>query len=195
MPELITPRISTYWQVTDLGDLNPFETIPHVDHFDDYTAEDFHNYFLAFHRDLPVFNDYVRLQAQLLSVWRSKMPEWVAKWASIPTYSPTNAPTQTKTETHSGTDSSANGGNATDKENTYDNATLRDIRKTETTGTGSITHGHIITTQRTEWIKSREETFLDYRKLAEYNIFDIIVDDVLKAISCKIYTKGVLSND
>lgn len=190
-----TPRISTYWLVTDLGDLNPFETIPDVDHFEDYTAEDFHNYFLAFHRDLPVFNDYVRLQAQLLSVWRSKMPEWVAKWASIPQYSPTNPPTQTKTETHSGTDNSNNSGGATDKENTYDNATLRDIRKTETSGSGSITHGHVITTNRNEWITSREKTYLDYRKLAEYNIFDIIVDDVLQAISCNIYTRGVLSND
>lgn len=194
---LTTQRISTYVAVTQNGTLNPFTDVPHVTSYGN-TADDYHAYMLAYHSNLPVYNDYVRLHAQILRVFMAHRAEWEAMQECKP-WSDTNLSLNnpyylTDTTTHSGIDSTAAGSTATDKENTYDNATLRTVRETGTSGTGSTTYGHKVDLKREKWAAGDPLTAMDKILDISYKngIFSRIMNTLLDSISCKIYTLDAL---
>lgn len=194
---LTTQRISTYAAVTQDGALNPFENVPNVNSYGSTDAE-YHAYMLAYHSNLPVFNDFTRLHAQVLRCFSAHRAEWEAMAEATPNRDvpqDLNTPyTLTESTTHSGTDNTTAGSTATDKENTYDNATLRTVRETGTDGSGSTTYGHEVTIEREKWAAGDPIAAMDKILDISYKngIFTRIINTLLDSISCKIYTLDAL---
>lgn len=194
---MITPRISTYATVTNDGALNPFTDVPYVTSYGN-TADDYHAYMLAYHFNLPVFNDYTRMHAQILRAFMAHRAEWQAMQECRPwpntNLSLNNPYDLTEHTTHSGTDETGAESTATDKENTYDNATLRTVRETGTEGSGSTTYGHEIETRREKWAAGDPLDAMDKIIDISYKngIFDRIMDTVVNSITCKVYTPDAL---
>lgn len=194
------PIISTYAAVTDNGNLNPFELIPNVASYGS-TAADYHAYMLAFHSNLPVYNDYTRLHAQVLRCFMAHRDEWETLFEANP-YRDTqqwlnSSVTLHEKSTHGGTDNTTAGSTATDKENTYDNATLRTVRETGTNGNGSTTYGHTVDIDREKYpggdpVSAMEKIIdISYKN----RVFTRIIDTLLDSISCRIYTLDTLTGD
>lgn len=190
---MFTPRISTYSAVTNDGALNPFENIPNVASYGN-TAADYHAYMLAYHSEMPVYNDFTRVHTQLLRLFMAKKEEWSVLYESMP-YRGEHVSMQSlftaesETITHSGIDSTTSGGTVTDSENTYDTATMKDIRKATSDNTGSMTHGHQIDTDRKRYPEGNPVAaaikIVDYAE--KYKLFDKIISDIVQYITCAIY--------
>lgn len=189
------PRIDTYLHVTENGTLNPFADVADVAHYGN-TAQDYHEYLLAFHADMPVYNDYTRLHAQILRLFTANKIEWETLYGAIPAENAqlNNRYSTTETVTHSGTDSTETGGGATDKANTYDNATMRNTHQTITNNNGSFTYGHEIETVKQLWPEGDPVRAMD--KIIDVsrksNVFTHIMDTIIANISCKVYTSETL---
>ena len=194
------PKIDTYYSVTAAGALNPFDAVPGAaDSAYGYSASDFHEYLLAFHSDMPIFNDFMKLHVMLIKLFAAKSVEWNAKLAAATPAGVVNLSNPfevTENIVHSGTDESESESTATDKRNTYDNATLRTVAETGSESGGSFTHGHEIDTTKTQYAGGDPYTQIKvFRGLTDYNLFMIIVNDIIDAVSCKIYTPDSLSNN
>lgn len=194
------PKISTYAAVTNDGALNPFELIPNVNSYGS-TDADYHAYMLAYHSNLPVYNDYTRLRAQILRCFMAHRDEWETMFEANP-YRDTqqwlnSSVTLHEKTTHGGTDQTGAGSTATDKENTYDNATLRTVRETGTSGTGSTSYGHTVDIDREKYPGGDPITAMDKIIDISYKngIFTRIINTLLDSISCKIYTLEALRGD
>lgn len=194
---MTTPRISTYATVTNDGALNPFTDVPHVTSYGN-TADDYHTYMLAYHYNLPVYNDYTRMHAQILRCFMAHRAEWEAMqecrpWADT-NLALNNSYHLTDTTTHSGEDTATTSSTATDAENTYDNATMRDVRETTSGGSGSTTYGHEIETDREKWAAGDPLAAMEKIIDISYKngIFGRIIDNVVSMISCKVYTPDAL---
>ena len=197
---MMTPRISTYATVTQDGQLNPFENVPHITSYGN-TAEDYHAYMLAFHSMLPVYNDFTRLHAQILRCFMAHRTEWEAMqecrpWADT-NLALNNSYNLKDTATHSGKDETGAESTATDAENTYDNAALRDVRKTTSGGSGSTTYGHKIETDREKWAAGDPLAAMEKIIDISYKngIFGRIMDSLISMISCKVYAPEAFSGD
>lgn len=188
----LLPRISTYYAVTDGGSLNPFELIPDVTAFG-FTASEYHNYLLAFHSDMSVFNDFTRLHAQLVRCFMANGETWSAYMKTAPTVNPYTTYDETEAIVHSGTDETSTDASATDKANTYDSATMRTTHETSSDSGGSFTHGHEIETTKTRYAGGNPiESIKQFREIANYNLFEYIMKDIINAISCIVYTRETL---
>lgn len=126
------------------------------------------------------------------------------------------AGTETKTRTgsvsDSGSDSTTTGNTVTDSVKTYDSNTYKETQKTVSSGTGSLTHGKTTTynsiadtTGFADRVDTKTLNTVDARTVSGYrsnpvkllsdyddfvrnnNVFMEVVNDVLRAISCKIY--------
>lgn len=197
---MVDPRISTYYEVTEQGAVNPFTNIPNVTAYGN-TATDYHEYLLAFNREMPVFNDITRVTSQILRVFTMHRAEWALFMQSYPEPGE-NLPLNrivslTESITHSGTDTSSTGGTATDKENTYDTATLKETRETTSSGSGSTVHGHKIDTVKQRWTGDSPAAgmsmVIDVSK--KQRLFENIINAVIDGISCRIYLPENPSND
>lgn len=189
-----TPNIDTYANVTTGGG-NPFTNVSGVDQYG-ASADYYHNYILAFYSQTPVVNDFAKLQLQIALVFTENSDIWTALKSTIPvTINPNNAYSETETITHSGSDATTNGGTTTDKRNTFDNATLRTVGEIESDNTGSITYGHTITTDKTKYDGSPLDQINKFRQTADFNLTDIIIKTVIRAITHHIYIPPKPSND
>ena len=193
------PRISTYKAVTNDGELNPFADIPRVSSYGN-DAADYHAYMLAFHANMPVFNDFTRVHVQLLNLFRAKRAEWDMYMQAFPAdnlaYNQKLILEETHT-VHDGMDETAGSAEVTDKENTYDTATMKDTRGSETTTGGSVTYGHEITVEHKRYPFNSPvegiERIIDMSD--KMDIFSRIIDSVIEYVSCKIYLPEKPSNN
>lgn len=158
--------VNTYASVC--GDHNPFTNAPGVAAYGNDAAT-YHNFMLSFYGDLPVMNDYNKLEQQICLLFAENAALWanmlVARQsiAANPlqemNYTETTSRTghddltKTGTETSTrtgnvadgGTDSTTDTSYITDSTVTYDNGTLRDTAKSTHGGGVSITHGKTTT--------------------------------------------------
>ena len=134
----------------------------------------------------------------------------------------TGSETHTKTGSvaDSGTDTTTNNNTVTDSTVTYDNGTFRETGKSVSGGGGSLTHGKTTTYNQVsdaltfanrenerEYNDTVTKTVTGYKNsptkiMQEYtdfvrrnNVFMEIINDVLQAISCKIYIPVVPENE
>lgn len=230
------PRlVNTYDDVT--GNNNPFAGITGIETWG-YTAVQFNDYMHLLHGMTPVMNDYLKLQLQIAATIAANAPKYNALYRAqtaaadlTPTqeinYTDVNAHTgtvtdgkagsETKTRTgnvaDSGTDSTANGGTVTDSTKTYDNDTFKELNKSVSSVTGSVTHGKTTTynsvadelTYSDDRLDTKTYGNTDTRTVTGYrtnpmklleqytefartnNVFMAIINDVIQAISCIIY--------
>lgn len=175
---------------TVCGVNNPFTGITNVGDYG-FNAVDYHLYIMAFHPDMPVINDFAELAIQISRTFLVHKSEWDAMFSTIPpfnNYSPLTQIEETETTTHSGKDEFSSEGTATDKKRTYDSGTMTETGETGTDSGGSTTYGHVITKTSDYWADgSPSKSLLAFRNLAEKNAFFMVMNEILSAISCKIY--------
>lgn len=189
-----TPKIDTYAAVTAHGG-NPFLNATGVD---DYgaSADYYHNYISVFYSQTPVVNDFAKLQIQIAMIFAENSEIWAALKKTIPVgIEPRSNFDETETIRHTGTDTTTNGGTSTDKRNTFDNATLRNVGEVTNDSSGGITYGHTVTTTKTKYDGSPLEQIEKFRKIADFNLTDIIIKTVIMGISHHIYITPKPSND
>lgn len=237
-PKQIPPRMTNLPNLVDTYDnvvmnRNPFGDFTGYG----YTADQYNDYMHLFHGMLPVMNDYLKLSLQIQIVLAENAPKYAAMYRaqvemgtlvalSEMHYTDSNVRTGTDTLTKSGTESNTRTGSVqdggtdqttnratvTDKTVTYDNGTLRDTAQSQTSGSGSITHGKTTTYNRladTQTFDERRDTqgynstftrtvdgyksspadiMRKYTDFARYNnVFIAVINDVLQAISCIVY--------
>lgn len=180
--------IDYYAKVCGLN--NPFTGIANVGDYG-FSATDYHNYILTFHSELPVINDFTELRLQIARVFFVHDAEWDAMFSTIPpfeNYSPLTQIEETETTTHSGTDEYSAEGSADDSKRTYDSADMTKTNSTASDSSGSTTYGHVIEKTSDYWADgSPSKSLLAFRNLAEKNAFFMVMNEILAAISCKIY--------
>jgi len=189
-----TPTIDTYKNVTTENG-NPFIHAVNVSSYGG-SADLYHTIMVTYYGSTPVTTDFELLQTQISLVFVENREIWLALMRTVQLPTEPFAPfTETETISHTGTDTTSNGGSSTDKRNTFDNATLRDVGKVETSNSGSIGYGHTITTTKTRYDGSPLEQIEKYRALAsELNLTDIIIKTVIRAITHHIYIPPKPSN-
>lgn len=189
-----TPKIDTYANVTARGG-NPFTNATNVDQYG-ASADYYHNYVTAFYSQTPVINNFEKLQLQIALVFEENKEIWTALKKTIPVgIEPRSTYNETETIAHTGTDTTTNGGTTTDKRNTFDNATLRTVGEIGSSNSGGITYGHTITTTKTKFDGSPFDQIEKFRKTADFNLADIIIKTVIRAITHHIYIPPKPSND
>ncbi len=189
-----TPKIDTYENVTASGG-NPFHHVSGVDQYG-ASAEFYHNYISAFYSQTPVINNFGRLELQIALVFAENSEIWTALKKTFPVgIEPGNSYNETETIAHTGTDTTTNGGTTTDKRNTFDNATLRTVGEIGSSSSGGITYGHTITATKTKFDGSPLDQIDKFRKTADFNLNDIIIKTVIRAITHHIYIPPKPSND
>lgn len=189
-----TPTIDTYKNVTTENE-NPFIGAVNVNRYGG-SAELYHTIMVTYYGSTPVTTDFELLKTQISLVFVENSEIWTALMRTVQLPTEPFAPfTETETINHTGTDATSNGGSSTDKRNTFDNATLRDVGKVETSNSGDITYGHTITTTKTRYDGTPLEQIEKYRSLAsELNLTDIIIKTVIRAITHHIYIPRKPSN-
>lgn len=197
------------------GSTNPFTLVPDIDSWG-FSAENYQTYMLNVHSMLPVDTDIAVVGTQIVMNFMKNREKYDnlyrARAAAIvdPLDSYTETATRTKTGTDtrtddftvqdSGTDTTTQTTTETTKENTYENATLRETGQATGTASGSIVHGKTTTnggTAATEYdtteTTSRTGTtdavksIADFRRIADWSLFEIIINDVIAAITKFIY--------
>jgi len=189
-----TPTIDTYKNVTTENG-NPFVNAEGVDSYGG-SANLYHAIMTTYYGSTPVTTDFDLLQSEIGLVFVENGVIWDALKRTLPIpFNPLQPYTENETIRHTGTDTTANGGDSTDKRNTFDNGALRDVGKVETSNTGSITYGHTISTEKTRYAGTPLEQIDKYRSLAtEVNLTDIIIKTVIRAITHHIYIPRKPSN-
>lgn len=197
------------------GATNPFTLVPDIDSWG-FSAENYQTYMLNVHSMLPVDKDITVVGAQIVMNFMKNREKYDnlyrARAAAIvdplDSYAETATRTKTGTDTRtdnfttqdSGTDTTTQTTTETTKENTYENATLRDTGQATGTASGSITHGKTTTnggtaataynttetTNRTG-TKDAVKSIADFRRIADWSLFEIIINDVIAAITKFIY--------
>ena len=189
-----TPKIDTYANVTAQGG-NPFTNATNVDRYG-ASADYYHNYISAFYSQTPVINDFEKLTLQIALVFEENSEIWTALKKTIPVgIEPRSTYNETETIAHTGTDTTTNGGTTTDKRNTFDNATLRTVGEIGLSNSGGITYGHTITTTKTKFDGSPFDQIEKFRKTADFNLTEIIIKTVIRAITHHIYIPPKPSNE
>lgn len=197
------------------GSTNPFTLVPDISSWG-FSAENYQTYMLNVHSMLPVDKDITVVGAQIVMNFmknREKYDNLYRVRAAViadPLDSYTETATRTKTGTdtrtddfttrNSGTDTTSQSTTETTKENTYENATLRDTGQAIGTASGSIVHGKTTTnggTAETEYdttetttrtgTKDAVKSIADFRRIADWSLFEIIINDVIAAITKFIY--------
>lgn len=235
--------VDTYKNVCGLQ--NPWTGAPNVAAYG-ADAATYHSYMLALHETLPVMDDFTKLRLQIVATMTENAAKYAAMYKAeqsaaaivnpLTEYDYTETTTHTGTDTDtisgtetktrtgsiadSGTDSTANGGTATDSTKTYDSDTYKEIAKTVTSATGSVTHGKTTTYNQVtdttgfadrenerEYNTTTTKTVTGHKMtpgklLSEYtefvrrnNVFHEIINDVLRAISCIVYIPVVPENN
>lgn len=189
-----TPTIDTYKNVTTENG-NPFVNAEGVDSYGG-SANLYHAIMSTYYGSTPVTTDFERLQLEIGLVFVENGIIWDALKRTLPIpFNPMQPYTESETIRHTGIDTTANGGTSTDKRNTFDSVTLRDVGSVDTSNTGSITYGHTITTEKTRYDGTPLEQIEKYRSLAtEVNLTDIIIKTVIRAITHHIYIPRKPSN-
>lgn len=189
-----TPTIDTYKNVTTENG-NPFLNAEGVDSYGG-SANLYHAIMTTYYGSTPVTTDFDLLKSEIGLVFVENGVIWDALKRTLPIpFNPMQPYTENETIRHTGTDNTGNGGSTTDKRNTFDNATLIDVGKVETSNTGSITYGHTISTDKTRYAGTPLEQIDKYRSLAtEVNLTDIIIKTVIRAITHHIYIPRKPSN-
>lgn len=154
-----------------------------------YTAEEYQSYMIAFYGDLPVMNDSAAVRQQIAALFLAHSEEWDMLYKSAkPDVEPDDTYTTETTVTKTGTDNSTNGGTATDKRNTYENATLRDTAQTVTSGTGSVTYNNTTHTTHTDYAgRDPLDSIKKFREISRFSLFLEIIYTVVNGITCRIY--------
>lgn len=243
-PTPLTPITATYKDVC--GSNNPWTGAPNVNAYG-ADAATYNSYMLALYDTLPVMNDYNKLRLQIVVTLTANAPKYAAMYraqtaAAVITDITSNynytvidvregadtdhiGGTEIRDKSGSITDSGTGGadysGDATDSKNTYDNATLRAISKTETSNETTTTHqntttyNHLTDTKSFNQRQNEHEygstftkTVSGYNRttpaemLKQYadfaannNVFLEIIRDVVKDISCIIYIPALPEND
>lgn len=231
-----TQAVTTYNELTTDID-NPWENAPGVNSYG-ADAGAYHAFLRALHGLTPVMDDFGRVQVQIYMTMLENQPKYTAMYRAqllaadlTPTtefdytdtsvhtgsYSDTKAGTETNTRTgnvaDSGNDTTVDTTSVTDSANTYDNATMRDIAKSQRSGGVTLTHGKTTTynnvadaktftgrsdtrefnddtiTRTVQGHKTSPAQMLDqYTKFVKNNlVFMEIINDVISAISCIVY--------
>lgn len=182
--------VVTYATLTNNGVENPWTFSTALITPYGYTADELNQYMLSMYSQTPVFDNFQQLQSNIYITFRKNKPLWDAKFkamSSLENINPAQGFKETEHIAHTGKDDTTNGGTATDSKNTFDNSTLKQIASTTNSGTGSITYGHIIDTDKTRFDGSPLEQIEKYMKLANFTLFEEIINTVLTAISCRVY--------
>lgn len=183
-------NVTTYTGVTNGGAENPFDYSYALITQYGFTAVDLHNYMQVNHARTPVFDDLLALESRIYFVFIENKTRWDAIYKAqqeLETMNPNSGFTETEHIAHTGTDNSTNGNTVTDSKNTYDNATLRQIGQSTSNGTGGITYGHVIDTEKTHYDGSPLDSIDKYMSVNNFSLFRDIIDKVLTAISCRVY--------
>lgn len=200
---------------TVCGAVNPFEQIPDIGTWG-ATATEYQTYMLNIHSLLPVDPDITVVTGQMQAVFLRNREKYNALYRAraavisdpLDSYAEIDTRTKTGTDTRtdnfttqdSGTDTTTQTTTETTKENTYENATLRETGQATGTASGSITHGKTTTnggtaataynttetTNRTG-TKDAVKSIADFRRIADWSLFEIIINDVIAAITKFIY--------
>lgn len=200
---------------TVCGVVNPFEQIPGIETWG-ATATEYQTYMLNIHSLLPVDPDITVVTGQMQAAFLRNREKYNGLYRAraaviadpLNGYTETTERTKTGTDTrtddfttrNSGTDTTSQSTTETTKENTYENATLRDTGQATGTASGSITHGKTTTnggTAATEYDTTETTTktgtrddaksIADFRRIADWSLFEIIINDVIAAITKFIY--------
>lgn len=183
-------NVTTYTEITNGGAENPWEYSTALIESYGFTPVDFHNYMQIFHARTPVFDNFLQLQSSIYFTFKKNKSYWDAIYKTqneLAKMNPNAGFTETEHTVHSGSDSSTSGGTATDSKNTYDNATLRPTGSSTNSGSGNITYGHTIHTDKTRFWESPLDTMEKYKKINNFSLFENIIDTVVQAISCRVY--------
>lgn len=197
------------------GSTNPFTLVSDIDSWG-FSAENYQTYMLNVHSMLPVDKDITVVGAQIVmnflknrekydDLYRARAAEIVDP---LDSYAETSIRTKTGTDTrtdnfttqYSGTDTTTQNTTETTKRNTYENATLDNTGQATGTASGSITHGkttanggtaatayNTTDTANRTGTKDAVKSLADFRRLADWSLFEIIINDVIAAITKFIY--------
>lgn len=200
---------------TVCGAVNPFEQIPNIGTWG-ATATEYQTYMLNIHSMLPVDPDITVVTGQMQAAFLRNREKYNGLYRAraaviadpLNGYTETTERTKTGTDTRtddfttqdSGTDTTSQSTTETTRENTYENATLRDTGQATGTASGSITHGKTTTnggTAATEYdttetttktgTRDAAKSIADFRRIADWSLFEIIINDVIAAITKFIY--------
>lgn len=200
---------------TVCGAVNPFEQIPNIGTWG-ATATEYQTYMLNIHSLLPVDPDITVVTGQMQAAFLRNREKYNGLYRAraavisdpLNAYTETTERTKTGTDTRtddfttqdSGTDTTSQSTTETTKRNTYENATLDDTGQATGTASGSITHGKKTTnggTAATEYdttetttrtgTKDATKSIADFRRIADWSLFEIIINDVIAAITKFIY--------
>ena len=197
------------------GATNPFTLVPDIDSWG-FSAENYQTYMLNVHSMLPVDKDITVVGAQIVMCFLKNREKYNGLYRArasviddpLNAYTETTKRTKTGTDKRtddftikdSGTDTTTQNTTETTRENTYENATLRDTGQATGTASGSITHGKTTTnggmaateydtTETTTKTGTRDaaKSIADFRRIADWSLFEIIINDVIAAITKFIY--------
>lgn len=231
-----TQAVTTYNDLTTDTE-NPWANAPGVESYG-ADAGVYHAFCRVLHGMTPVMNDFNRVQLQIYMTMLENQPKYTAMYRAqlsaanlTPTtefdytdtsvhsggYSDTKTGTETNTRTgnvaDSGNDTTVDTTSVTDSANTYDNATMRDIAKSQRGGGVTLTHGKTTTynsvadaksfSGRTDTREYSDDTITrtvqghktspaqmlnQYTNFVKNNlVFMEIINDVISAISCIVY--------
>lgn len=193
-------KIDTYKNVC--GANNPFSLATGVSSYG-ADANAYHAAMLAQYPETPVFNDYALLKTTVEMVFYRYQAKYAGLYKTVsPAFNPLEQRGETETITHSqrdeqrhtGKDTSGGGTTATDKTVSYDTDTLKTTAETTNRQNSTMTYGSAVATIYGHKIVHEHTGYSDgatavddYRKMANFSLFDIIIGDVIDAISCKVY--------
>lgn len=183
-------NVVTYSEITVNGSENPWNFSEYFINSYGFTAEEFHTYMMGFHSETPVFDNYTLLQSNIRITFRKNKVLWDAKYKALTglsNYDPNAGFNETEHIEHSGNDTTTGGGSVEDDKNTYDNATLRPVGKSTNSSNATLQYGHKIDTNKTRFDGSPLNQIDNFMKVADFSLFDEIINSVLQAISCRVY--------
>lgn len=213
---MATKPIDTYFNVTDSGANNPFTNAIDIGTYGN-TAEEYHIFMLAYFNHIPVQNSFTTIQNQINALFLKNRMKYTELFASsqmvtnplsdmqytvTEQYGGTDTKTKNNTRQDRGTDTTTSNNTVTDKVTQYNDLTFKNAGQSDNSGGGSVTYGKDTTdsgTDATQYGKTVTRSFsgykssqLDllekYRKWANWSLFEIIVNDVVEAISTGAYT-------
>lgn len=193
-------KMCTWYEM--FKDENPFTLIPY---YTELQLENLHDYMLAFHGAMPIYNYKLKVVTQILNLFHVNYYKYKTLFNTMFfEYNPIenyrmveeedNSTENEGTVTADGTTTAT----ATDSSTQYNDQTFSDVAKNETSGTNNSTTqstGKIDFTKRLTrsgniGVTTSQQMIESERTLAFFSFYEVIAEDIVNAISTKIYVEG-----